>query len=397
MSSYQKLVEKQRDFFLTGRTADLNFRREQLKRLRQTIVQNQEQLCDAVYKDLKRAPKVNYCLELASVVIEIDYMIDNLEEWSAPTSVERTLVTLLDSPQIVRQPKGVVLVIGPWNYPLNTLLTPLVAVLAAGNTAILKPSEIAAHTAQAVDEIFSEAFDEQYLAVVRGGVPETTALLEQRFDHIIFTGSTAVARNVMGAAAKHLTPCTLELGGKSPVIVEPDADMQITARRLAWGKWLNCGQTCLAPDYVLVRPETKVKLMEELKRVLDDFFGPNPVDSKDYSRIISRPHFDRLSALLDSSRGQILHKIGAEDPDELFFPPVIVEAELNDPLMESEIFGPILPIVTVHSFDEALDWIKRGQRPLAAYLFTRDEQKVQRLLRETHSGSVSFIQSGIDH
>uniref|UniRef100_A0A914HJL3 Aldehyde dehydrogenase n=1 Tax=Globodera rostochiensis TaxID=31243 RepID=A0A914HJL3_GLORO len=387
-SSFHSLVLTQREFFLTGKPAELTHRKQQLKRLRKAILDNKEFLCEAVHKDLKRDAKLNYPLELSSVIIEIEYMLDNLEDWMAPLHVEKTFTTMLDTPQVVPEPKGVVLVIGPWNYPLNTMLMPLVAVLAAGNTAILKPSEVAPNTAAAVDEVFSKAFERNYLAVVQGGVGQTGELLSEKFDHIMFTGSAPVARHILRAAATHLTPCTLELGGKSPVFIDSNVDIAITARRLAWGKWLNCGQTCLAPDYVMLTNNVKPRLVEELKTVLIEYYGTNPAMSKDYSRIINESHFDRLCALLKSSAGKELHKLGQPNREDLFIPPTILDVEIGDSLMQSEIFGPVLPIVTVHSFDEAIDVIKRGEKPLAAYLFTRDEGKVKKLVSETHSGSV---------
>uniref|UniRef100_A0A915MJE6 Aldehyde dehydrogenase n=1 Tax=Meloidogyne javanica TaxID=6303 RepID=A0A915MJE6_MELJA len=356
--SYHNLVESQREYFRTGKPAEIDHRKAELKRLRHLILDNKDQLCEAVYKDLKRQQDANYFYELASVVTEIDYVLENLHKWTEPTNAEKTLATILDKPYIIREPKGVVLIIGPWNYPLNTLLMPLVDVIAAGNTAVLKPSEIASNTAKAVDKLFTDIFDKRVVLVVQGGIEETTELLKERFDHIVFTGSTSVARIIMAAASKHLTPCTLELGGKSPVIVEPDADISITASRLAWGKWLNCGQTCLAPDYVIVQPETKDKLVAALKTTLYDFYGEKP-----------------------SETGQL-------DENDLFIPPIILDANFNDPIMRSEIFGPILPIITVRSFNEAIENIKRGEKPLAAYLFTKDESKVKRLLSETSSGSV---------
>uniref|UniRef100_A0A914LEL9 Aldehyde dehydrogenase n=1 Tax=Meloidogyne incognita TaxID=6306 RepID=A0A914LEL9_MELIC len=385
--SYHNLVESQREYFRTGKPAEIDHRKAELKRLRHLILDNKDQLCEAVYKDLKRQQDANYFYELASVVTEIDYVLENLHKWTEPTSAEKTLATILDKPYIVREPKGVVLIIGPWNYPLNTLLMPLVDVIAAGNTAVLKPSEIASNTAKAVDKLFTDIFDKRVVLVVQGGIEETTELLKERFDHIVFTGSTSVARIIMAAASKHLTPCTLELGGKSPVIVEPDADISVTASRLAWGKWLNCGQTCLAPDYVIVQPETKDKLVAALKTTLYDFYGEKPSESKDYSRIINKDNFNRLESLLSQSPN-ILYKAGQLDENDLFIPPIILDANFNDPIMQSEIFGPILPIITVRSFNEAIENIKRGEKPLAAYLFTKDESKVKRLLSETSSGSV---------
>jgi len=385
---FKKLVESQHDYFRSGEPAKLENRKAQLLKLRKAIIDDKDLLTEAVQKDLRRRPQLTYMYEIATVVVEIDYMLDNLEAWSATTTVSRTLLTMLDTPKIVREPKGVVLILGPWNYPINSLLTPLVAVLAAGNTAILKPSEISSHTAQALEVVLSKAFEKNSVSVVLGGVEETTELLQERFDHIIFTGSTVVGKIIMSAAAKHLTPCTLELGGKCPVIVEPDADIQITARRLAWGKWLNCGQTCLAPDYILCTEQTKQALVEEMTRVLTKFYKNDAKNSPDYSRIINEHHFDRLSTILSKTTARKIYEGGESNRADLFIPPIILDTPLNDPVMHEEVFGPLLPIITVDSFDSAIKIVSQSERPLAAYLFTRDERKVKRFLTETSSGSV---------
>ncbi|KAI1723859.1 aldehyde dehydrogenase family domain-containing protein [Ditylenchus destructor] len=388
--SFHELVENQRNYFLTGKSASLAHRRTQLLKLRKALTDDQDLLLEAVYKDLRRQKDLSYICEFIPALMEIDYMLDNLKEWTSPTDVQKTFVTMLDKPHIVRQPKGVVLVIGPWNYPLNTLLVPLIAVMAAGNTAIVKPSEIASHTAHALDLVLSKTFDKQYLAVVQGGVDVTTELLNERYDHIMFTGSTPVGRAILRAAEKHLTPCTLELGGKCPTLIEPDADIEITARRLVWGKLLNCGQTCLAPDYVIVHSSVKNKLVDAITRTLHNFYGKHFQSSPDYSRIINTSHFERLESLLERTKAPRLFDGGELDRDDLFIPPFLLDATVQDPIMENEIFGPILPIITTNSFAESLSIVRARERPLALYLFTRDESKVQRVLSETSSGSVTI-------
>ncbi|VDP19353.1 unnamed protein product [Heligmosomoides polygyrus] len=342
--------------------------------------------------------------------------------------VQKTFATALDQPVIMKEPLGVVLIISPWNYPVSMTLLPLIPAIAAGNTVILKPSEMSPHTSAAFEKLIPRYFDPEFLTVINGGVPETTELLKERFDHILYTGCPPVGKIVMTAAAKHLTPVTLELGGKCPVVVEDDADLEITARRLAWGKWLNCGQTCLAPDYVLVSAASKPKLVDGIRRSLGEFYGNDIQSSKDYSRIINQRHhepiaavadyeqmtippktidyerksilsidtaharsdvytyrrmdaykririFSRISALLDSSKGTVLFKGGERDRDDLFIPPVILDVKADDPFMSDEIFGPVLPILTVSNLSEAIEYINSGEKPLAAYIFTRNDAR----------------------
>lgn len=388
--TFHEIVENQRNYFLTGKPASLEHRKTQLLKLRKVLTDEQDLLLEAVYKDLRRQKDLSYICEFIPALMEIDYMLENLKEWSSPTDVQKTFVTMLDKPHIVREPKGVVLVIGPWNYPLNTLLVPLIAVLAAGNTAVVKPSEIASHTAEALDLVLSKTFDKRYLAVVKGGVDVTTDLLNEKYDHIMFTGSAPVGKIILNAAAKHLTPCTLELGGKCPTLIEPDADIEITARRLVWGKLLNCGQTCLAPDYVIVHSSVKNQLVDAITRTLQAFYGKHIQSSPDYSRIINTKHFDRLASLLEKTKATKLFDGGELDRDDLFIPPMVLDTPVNDVVMEDEIFGPILPIITTNSFSESLNIVRAREHPLALYLFTRDESKVQRMLSETSSGSVTI-------
>ncbi|GMS79198.1 hypothetical protein PENTCL1PPCAC_1373, partial [Pristionchus entomophagus] len=387
--SFNALVTKQREYFLSGATHSLKARMENLNKLRKLIEDNSDELCQAVYKDLRRAPRDTVNLEIGNAIVEIDYMLGNLASWMAPERVQKTHLTALDTPLIHKDPKGVVLIISPWNYPIAMILLPLIPALAAGNTVILKPSEISAHTAKAFEDIIPKYFDEEYLAVVNGGIPESTALLKERFDHILYTGCPPVAKVIMEAASKHLTPVTLELGGKCPVVVEDDADINISAKRICWGKWLNNGQTCLAPDYIMVSAKTKPALLEAMRKVLVDFYTDEPKSSKDYSRIISERHFDRLVSLLDKTEGKHAVELGEPDREDLFIPPTVLDVTREDELMKDEIFGPILPVVTVSGINDAIEYIKQGEKPLAAYIFTRSEDKVKKFLAETSSGAVT--------
>uniref|UniRef100_A0A8R1TYA7 Aldehyde dehydrogenase n=1 Tax=Onchocerca volvulus TaxID=6282 RepID=A0A8R1TYA7_ONCVO len=386
---FHQLVEEQRAYFSTGITNKLEYRRKQLLNLKQLLIEETDVLTKAVYNDLKRSSKLTYSLELNVVFVEIDYMLDNLEQWSSPEPVKKTFLSLLDTVAIVKEPLGVVLIIAPWNYPLSLVLLPLVAAMAAGNTIIVKPSEYAPFTSAALHDLFSHFFDSRFLTVVNGGIAETTNLLKERFDHILYTGNSLIAKVIMAAAAQHLTPVTLELGGKSPVIVEKDANLEVTSRRIVWGKWTNCGQTCISPDYVLVTETLKTALVNEFIQRLEEFYSSEPEKSDDYSRIINEKHFDRLSSLLARSNGQILYQGGKLNRGDLFIPPIIIAVSADDALMEDEIFGPILPIITTSGFDEAISFIRSREKPLAIYFFTRSERKVQQLYAETSSGSVT--------
>ncbi|CAI4223568.1 unnamed protein product [Auanema sp. JU1783] len=388
--SFHSVVEKQRAYFNTGKTKSIQERISNLQTLRKLVEDNTEQLCDAVYKDHRRLPANTFFLEISNTIQEIDYTIANLKEWAQPTYVDKTVVNALDQPMIVKDPLGVVLIISPWNYPVAMLTLPLVPAIAAGNTVILKPSEVSSNTAAAIEELFAKYFPAEYISVVNGGVTETTELLKERFDHIFYTGCPPVAKIIMAAAAKHLTPVTLELGGKCPVIVEDDVDLDISARRIAWGKWMNCGQTCLAPDYILVSEKSKPKLIEGFRKYLKEFYGSEMKESKDYSRIISQRHYDRISSLLEQTKGTVLFSGGERDRDDLFIPPTILDVHVDDPFMQDEIFGPVLPVVTVKDLSEAIDFINKGEKPLAAYIFTSNEAKAKRLYSETSSGGVTI-------
>ncbi|ULT90252.1 hypothetical protein L3Y34_008540 [Caenorhabditis briggsae] len=385
---FTELVETQRKYFRTGVTKPVQFRKEQLLKLKKFIEENREALSEAVWKDLRRRHESTEILEIGMTIGEIDYFLKNIDDWVKPTHVEKTFTTALDKPVIEKDPKGVVLIVSPWNYPVSMILLPMVPALAAGNTVVIKPSELSENVAATFEKLIPKYFEPKYVAVVNGGIPETTDLLEERFDHILYTGCPPVAKIIMTAAAKHLTPVTLELGGKCPVVVEDDTDIDISAKRIAWGKWLNCGQTCLAPDYILVNSTVKPKLVAAIRKYINEFYGENVKASKDYARIINQRHFDRITGLLEKTQGATL--IGGEsDRADLFIPPTVLDVEKNDPFMHDEIFGPVLPIITVKSFSESLEYIADGEKPLAAYIFTKNEAKVKRLLNETSSGGVT--------
>jgi len=390
MADYKKIVGDLHAFVKTNIPASLAHRREQLKKLHEVIVKNQDRLADAVYKDLKREQRTTIFLEITPALTEISYCLQNLEKWAAPEYVEKTIVTALDTPMIIREPFGVNLLIAPWNYPILMNLLPLITILAAGNTVLLKPSELSPATSQVFDDILSESFDKNYIAVVQAGVEGTTELLKQRFDHIFYTGNGTVGRIIMKAAAENLTPLVLELGGKCPAIILSDADIEISARRLVWGKFTNNGQTCLAPDYILVKSDVKQRLITAIQKTIHEFYGTDCHESKDYSRIINQRHFDRLKDLTDRSKGRLLFNFGNPDREDLFIPPHVIEVDsADDSVMKDELFGPILPILTVESLDAAIEFVNEREKPLAMYIFTRNEDAVNDFLKKTRSGAVT--------
>uniref|UniRef100_A0A7E4V4I3 Aldehyde dehydrogenase n=1 Tax=Panagrellus redivivus TaxID=6233 RepID=A0A7E4V4I3_PANRE len=394
MVSYHSTVEAQRKYFKTGATIPLEGRKAVLKKIKEITIKHGNDIADAVHKDLKRDREYTKAFDVAAVIGECDYFLANLDEWAKPIPVS-TAGSPVDPDAeafIVKDPQGVVLLISPWNYPVFLCFWPLVPIIAAGNTCIIKPSELAPACSELITKMVKENFDPNLITVVEGGVPETTALLEERYDHIMYTGAPHVAKIIMAAAAKNLTPVTLELGGKSPVIVEPDADIQKTAERLVANKWVNVGQTCITPDYVLTRDELKPKLAAAIEAELTKKYGDKPKDSPLYSRIINERHFDRLVSTLEKSEGKVLHKHGDDhhDRDDKFIAPHVLDVHDKDAFMQDEIFGPFLPLLSVNSFDEAIDFINNGEKPLASYIFTKDEGKIAKFLSHTTAGGVTI-------
>ncbi len=390
------VIQKQRDFFQTGKTKDISFRIEKLKALKQAIVENEQSIIQALQADLHKPELETYIGEI-SVIKEIDYAIKHLHNWLKPKKAKVSVEFFSYSARLYPEPLGVVLIIGAWNYPFNLIISPLIGAIAAGNCTIIKPSELAPHTSHLVANILNKYFEPEYIAVLEGGVETSQKLLAEKFDRIFFTGSTAVGKIVMAAAAKHLTPVTLELGGKSPCIVDSEINLEHTARRIIWGKFLNAGQTCIAPDYLLVDQKIKKNLVNALQKCLKEFYGHNPANSPDYARIINQKHFERLAKFLED--GEIIFG-GETNPSERYIAPTLLDkVSLTATVMQEEIFGPILPIIEYRDITEAIALINSQPKPLALYLFSQNKNLQKRVLQETSSGGVcindTVLQFGI--
>ncbi|WP_299491681.1 aldehyde dehydrogenase [Acaryochloris sp. IP29b_bin.137] len=381
-STIPALITAQRDFFATGQTKNYDFRVTQLQQLQQGIQDREEAIIAAIYADLGR-PALESYFEMAPLS-EIKLALKQLKNWIKPQKVAVGLGALPGSGWIQPEPLGIVLIIGPWNYPFQLIISPLVGAIAAGNCVILKPSEHAPHTSTVVADMISAMFPKHYIAVVEGDVATSQRLLAEKFNHILFTGGAAIGRAVMKAAAEHLTPVTLELGGKSPCIVDTDIHVEHAARRIVWGKFINAGQTCVAPDYLLIHRTIKADLLTYLQQAIRDFYGENPATSPDYGRIIHQRHFNRLTAFLDNGHTVIG---GQANPETRFIAPTLLDnITWDDPIMQDEIFGPILPILTYNRLDDALAQVNAHPKPLALYFFSRNKQKQQQVLSTTSSG-----------
>ncbi|MFF7870822.1 aldehyde dehydrogenase family protein [Streptomyces qaidamensis] len=383
------VVARLRATFRTGRTKPAEWRMAQLRRLRDMLTENGTDLAAALHADLGKSDTEAFRTEIDFTVREIDHTLDHLADWLRPEPAPAPAHLGADAAVWTQyDPLGVVLVIAPWNYPAQLLLTPVAGALAAGNAVIAKPSELAPATSAVLARLLPAYLDTDAVAVVEGGVPETTALLAERFDHIFYTGNGTVGRIVLRAAAEHLTPVTLELGGKSPAFVDRDTDLAVVADRLTRGKFLNAGQTCVAPDYVLTDPETAAALEPLLVNAVKELYGSDPAASGEYGRIINERHFDRLTGLLDSGRTVVG---GTSDRAAQYLAPTILADVAPDaPVMREEIFGPILPIVTVPGLDEAIDFINDRDKPLALYVFTESDGTRRRFAAETSSGGLGY-------
>ncbi len=372
--------------FRSGKTRALSWRTQQLKQLAKLLSENETAIFDALAADLGKCQTESWLAEFGFLQSDIEHTLSHLKKWCAPRKVSTPLVAQPGKSYQQAEPLGTVLIIGAWNYPLQLLLAPYIAALAAGNCALLKPSELAAATSGLIAKLIPKYMDTDAVQVVEGDKEETTALLAQHWDHIFYTGGEQVGKVVMRAAAEHLTPVTLELGGKSPCIVDSDTDLTTTAKRIVWGKFMNAGQTCIAPDYILVEQGLKASLVNALTDAIKQQYGDNPLANDDYGNIINKKHFARLSQYLENCT--ILYG-GEQNEAQNKFAPTITEVESDDhPLLKEEIFGPILPLVTVAKIEQAIDYINRRPKPLALYVFTKRNHFEKQVLAETSAGSV---------
>ena len=364
----KQIVNLQRDFFYSGATLDINFRRNALKKLKTCIIKYKNEISAAIRNDLGKSDFESYMCETGLVLSEISYMLKHIQSFAKEKRVHTPLAQFHSRSYKKPSPYGVVLIMSPWNYPFLLTLEPLVDAIAAGNTSILKPSAYSPYTGQMIQKIITECFENNYVTVIAGGRAENTCLLNQHFDYIFFTGSQSVGKEVMKQAAAGLTPVTLELGGKSPCIVEKSANIKLTAKRIVFGKFLNCGQTCVAPDYIYCDELIKEALLSEIEKQIQLQFGTFPLKNKDYGKIINDKHFNRICGLMDDKK--IVYG-GKTDKATLKIEPTVMDhITFEDALMKEEIFGPLLPVLTYHSIDEAIHKINSMSHPLALYIFT---------------------------
>ena len=380
--TFSELVENQRCFFNTNKTKEINFRIEQLKKLKTVLKENELMLYASIQKDFKKSEFDTYASEFLLIYWEIDEAIKKVHRWSKRKRAKTNLVNLPGKSYIIPEPLGVSLIIGAWNYPYQISLAPAVAAIAAGNTVILKPSEISSETSGTMATIINQNFDENFFKVVEGGIKETTELLKQDFDKIFFTGSTTVGKIVYEAAAKNLTPVTLELGGKNPAIVTRDCQLKKSVKRIVWSKFLNSGQTCIAPDYILVDESIKKEFLELLKKQIEEF--NYSFENENYVQIINEKNFNRLIQLIDKEN---IYYGGKYNSEKRFIEPTILHnINFSDKIMEDEIFGPLLPVISYRNIDEAILKVKSNPKPLALYIFTNDKKIKNRILNEISFG-----------
>ncbi|MGH9092683.1 MAG: aldehyde dehydrogenase family protein [Acidimicrobiales bacterium] len=382
------VVARLRRTFDSGATRPLPWRQDQLRRLLRLLAEGEDELVAALHADMGKPAVEGRLTDLAPVGAEVKASLRHLAAWARPERVRVPLIQRPGRATVVREPYGVALVIAPWNYPVHLLLLPMAAALAAGNCVVAKPSELVPATSAALARLAARHLDPEAVTLVEGGAEETRQLLAQRFDTIFYTGNARVGRLVMEAAAKHLTPVTLELGGKSPVVVAADADLDVAARRIAWGKFMNAGQTCVAPDYVLVDRRVEDELVDRLGESVRAFYGSDPRASGDYARIVNERHFDRLAHLLAASADRVAVGGDADRPTRYIGPTVLRDVGPDAPVMEEEIFGPLLPVLPVDDVDEAVAFVDARPKPLALYVFARAREAVDRVVGGTSSGGV---------
>lgn len=384
MSEIKGILDHQREYFKSGETREVSFRIQQLIRLGKMIKKHEKAVLVALRKDLNKSDFEGYMTEIGMIYDEIKFMIKRLEGWVKPKRVKTPIVHFISTSKIYAEPYGVVLIISPWNYPFQLTMAPLIGAIAAGNCAVIKPSNYSPNTARIIDAIIRKSFHPSYVTVIQGGREANQHLLEERLDYIFFTGSVAVGRVVMEAAAKHLTPISLELGGKSPCIVDQTANLDLAAKRIVWGKFLNAGQTCVAPDYLLVHDKVKDELMARLRFYIARFYGADPQVNKDYPKIINEKHFQRLLSLMEGNEIAIGGRSNSKTLQ--IEPTVLCLKSWESSVMAEEIFGPVLPIIEFTSLKAAVDEINQHPKPLALYFFTNSKENERYVLKNVSYG-----------
>ncbi len=388
VSEIPEIAASVRRAFDAGRTRPLEWRSRQLDGIVRFLESRQAQILEALHQDVGKPELEGFTTEVAYTLGEAKLARNKLGAWTKPERVWTSLLAQPGKSRIHREPLGTVLIIGPWNYPFQLVMAPLIGAVAAGNAVVIKPSEVAPATSSLLAKLLPEYVDSDCIRIVEGGVPETTALLAQRWDHIFYTGNGAVGRIVMEAAAKHLTPVTLELGGKSPCIVDRSADLQVAARRIAWGKFSNSGQTCVAPDYVLAHEAIEDDFCRILKDTLHKFYGDDPQKSGDYGRVVNERHHQRLMKLIPGS-GEVFVGGKADESDRYIAPTVLRDVKPDAPVMADEIFGPLLPVLKVRDIDDAIRFVNARPKPLALYVFANDEEVQRSVIERTTSGGAT--------
>lgn len=384
MLSIQKILQKQRQYFESGATKDISFRIEKLKILKKAVMENKQKILSALYKDLKKPEFEAVSSEILMVMEEINYAIKKLPSFIKPKKVKTPMAHFPSESLIYSEPYGVVLIIGQWNYPFQLVIDPLIGAISAGNSTVLKPSEYAPNTSKIIAEIINENFEEDFIVVFEGGQDISAALLKEKFDYIFFTGSPPVGKIVMKAAAENLTPLTLELGGKSPCIIDKNVNIEVAAKRIVWGKFFNAGQTCVAPDYIAVHKDIKKDFLENAKRQIRLFYGENPNLSVDFGRIVNEKHFERLLNLMKGGR---IIAGGEHDKESLYISPTIIDGiKWDDPVMKVEIFGPILPVIEYEDLNNLILNIKKLSKPLALYIFSNDKDIQEKIIKDVSFG-----------
>lgn len=377
-------LKQQKSSINGGKTGSLEFRLQQLRALKRSVQQHEREIIQALHQDLHKPEFEAYSTEIGYLYDSIGYVMKHLHHWMKPERVRNPLVHLGSRSCIYSEPYGSALIIGPFNYPFMLVMDPLVGAIAAGNCAVVKPSEFTPHVSAVISKLIGECYDESYVRVIQGGQETTSTLLQAPFDMIFFTGSVRVGKIVMKAAAEHLTPVVLELGGKSPCIVDKNVNLDVAAQRIVWGKYLNTGQTCVAPDYVLVHKDVRAELIAKMKTCITSFYGTEPQRSPDYGRIVNLAHWERLNGLLE---GAVIAAGGQTDRGDLYISPTLIEqVDWSDKVMEDEIFGPVLPVLEYHNLDQVIEAVNSRPKPLALYLFTNDKQIEQRIMSTVSFG-----------